>query len=185
MMKMVIGKKQIILSALVLALSIAVYINWQYAQTDGKLEPTSVLEGASAVSAPADGETQEVDADMDVESYGEAYFAEAKLNRTKSRDEAVETLTAMLQDAQLSSEQKAELALRAADLAESIEVEGKIENLIKAKGFAECMVYYDTDQLDVIVRSDGLSEVEAAQIWDVILGEVDLPEGNISIVEVK
>lgn len=185
MMKMVIGKKQIILSALVLALSIAVYINWQYAQTDGKLEPTAALDNAAAASAQGEQEAQEVDGQMDVESYGEAYFAEAKLNRTKSRDEAVETLSAMLQDAQVPSEQKAELALRAADLAESIEVEGKIENLIKAKGFAECMVYYDTDQLDVIIRSEGLTDVEAAQIRDVILGEVELPEENISIVEVK
>ena len=77
------------------------------------------------------------------------------------------------------------LVLRAADLAESIKIEGKIENLLKAKGFQECMVYYDTEQLDVIVQSDGLDEVQAAQIRDVILGEVTLPEENISIVEVK
>ena len=183
MMKMVIGKKQIILSALVLALSIAVYINWQYAQTDGNLTPTAALDEAQA--AQAQQEAQAVDGEMDVESYGEAYFAEAKLNRTKSRDEAVETLSTMLQDAEVPAEQKAELALRAADLAESIEIEGKIENLLKAKGFQECMVYYDTEQLDVIVQSDGLDEVQAAQIRDVILGEVTLPEENISIVEVK
>lgn len=183
-MKMIIGKKQIILAALVLALSIAVYINWQYAQSDNQFSPTAALDNATAASAGVDG-AMPTDGDIDVESYGEAYFAEAKLTRTKSRDEAAESLANMLKDANLNTDQKAELTMKAAELAESIEVEGKIENLIKAKGFAECMAYYDTEKLDVIVKSDGLTDDQAAQIWDVILGEVDIAKENISIVEVK
>ena len=172
-MNMIIGKKQIILSALVLALSIAVYLNWQYAKVGDEYSITSAL-GA------------EKTADGDTENYGEAYFAEAKLTRSRSRDEAVETLSAMLSDAQLTAEQKTELALEAAKLAKSIEVEGKIENLIKAKGFAECMVYYDTQKIDVVVKAaDGLTDEQVAQMQDVILGEVELPAENIRIVEVK
>ncbi len=173
-MNMIIGKKQIILSALVLALSIAVYLNWQYAKVGDEYSITSSL-GAGNNAEGAEGE-----------NYGEAYFAEAKLTRSRSRDEAVETLSAMLADAQLTAEQKTELALEAAKLAKSIEVEGKIENLIKAKGFAECMVYYDTQKIDVVVKaSDGLTDEQVAQMQEVILSEVELPAENIRIVEVK
>lgn len=176
-MNMIIGKKQIILSALVLALGIAVYLNWEYSKVGDEFTLTNKLE---------DGAVEQVDGDIDVESYGEAYFAEAKLSRSKSRDEAVETLATMLADADLTGEQKAELALEAAALAKSIETEGKIENLIKAKGFTECMVYYDTDKVDVVVKAEnGLQDDEVAQMQEVILSEVEIPSENIRIVEVK
>ena len=45
--------------------------------------------------------------------------------------------------------------MKAAELAQSIEIEGKMENLIQAKGFDECMVYYDTDRVDIVVDTDG------------------------------
>ena len=133
-----------------------------------------------------DTSVEQVDGEIDVESYGEAYFAEAKLSRSKSRDEAVETLATMLADADLTGEQKAQLALEATALAKSIETEGKIENLIKAKGFAECMVYYDIDKVDVVVKAEeGLQDDQVAQMQEVILSEVDVPAENIRIVEVK
>ena len=50
-------------------------------------------------------------------------------------------------------------------MAEAIEKEGKIENLIKSKGFQECMVYYDAERVDVIVKTNvylkNLSDFEA------------------------
>ena len=93
----------------------------------------------------------------------------------------------MLSEAELDTDQKAQLALEAAALAKSIEVEGKIENLIKAKGFAECMAYYDTEKVDLVVKTgeEGLSDEEVAQMQDVVLAEVEIPAENIRIVEVK
>lgn len=180
-MNVIIGKKQIILSALVLALSVAVYLNWQYSKADSGLALTNKLEGGSykESSTMVDGGIS------DEENYGEAYFAEAKLNRTKSRDEAIETLKGMLKDSELSADQRAELALEAAKMAKSIEAEGKIENLIKAKGFKDCMVYYDTTKVDIVVRTEGLEDPDVAAMKDIILKETSVPVENITIVEVK
>ena len=183
-MNVIVGKKQIVLSVLVLALGVAVYLNYQYSQVGGDEFPITDAANASAEVVGEDaGEAGE---ELE-ETYGEAYFAEAKLSRSQSRDEAVEALAAMLGEAELDSSQKAELALEAAALAKSIETEGKIENLIKAKGFEECMVYYDTQKVDIIVKSEseGLSDEQVAQIQDVVLAEVDLSAENIRIVEVK
>ena len=183
-MNMIVGKKQIVLSVLVLAFGVAVYLNYQYSQVGGNEFP---ITDAANASAGAEGElVAEGEEDLE-ETYGEAYFAEAKLSRSQSRDEAVEALASMLGEADLDSSQKAELALEAAALAKSIETEGKIENLIKAKGFDECMVYYDTEKADIIVKSsaDGLSDEQVAQIHDAVIGETNLLSENIRIVEVK
>ncbi|HHY53267.1 MAG TPA: SpoIIIAH-like family protein [Clostridiales bacterium] len=182
-MNMIIGKRQIILAALVLGLGIAVYLNWQYSQVAVELPITDAIEQGTTNY----GEAQYVDSPQgDVEdTNGETFFVEAKLSRQKARDEAAETLAAMLADANLDSEQKAELAMRAADLAESIEKEGKIENLIKAKGFTDVMVYYDTQRADVIIKTSGLLANEVAQIKDIILKETQIAPENISIVEIN
>ena len=77
------------------------------------------------------------------------------------------------------------MALKATEVAKSIETEGKIENLIKAKGFDDCMVYYDTEGVDVVVKTDGLEAAQVAQMKDIILKETSIPVENISIVEIN
>ena len=174
-MNMIIGKKHIILSALIVALGVAVYLNWEYVKTNGDFMAS---DGLVAVDGAQD-------ADGGNATYGEAYFAEAKLSRTKSRDEAIDALKYMLEDTNLDSDKMAELTMAATTMAKTIETEGKIENLIKAKGFEDCMVYLDEDKIDVIVRCEDMTDSEAAQIKDVILGEVDIEDKTISIVEIK
>lgn len=192
-MNMIIGKRQIILAALVLGLGIAVYLNWQYSNANIDLPVTTAV-GEETTEY---GEAQYVDknsagddepalpTEVEAEPEQETFFVEAKLSRQKARDEAVDTLAVMLQDASLSTEQRTELTERATGLANSIEVEGKIENLIKAKGFVDVMVYYDTERADVILKTSGLAPEEAAQIKDIILKETVIQPENISIVEVN
>ncbi len=180
-MNMIIGKKQIILASLVVGLGLAVYVNYQFAQSD------ALIAGSSLETEKNYGDAQLVDAgDPALEGTdGEAYFAEAKVTRQRSRDESVETLKTMMADAAVDPDIKAEMALKATEIAQSIETEGKIENLIKAKGFEDCMVYYDTEQVDVVVRSDGLEPEQVAQMKDIILQETSVPVENISIVEIN
>jgi len=179
-MNMIIGKRQIILAALVLGLGMAVYLNWQYTRVAVELPVTELLEWESGPTTY--GEAQYVG----LTGTGEdAFFVEAQISRQRSRDQATETLTAMLADANLSYEQRAELTMRAVDLASSIETEGKIENLIRGKGFEDVMVYYDSLRADVMVRTDGLLSHEANQIRDIIMRETSIIPQQITIVEIN
>lgn len=195
-MNMIVGKKQIVLASLVVALGVAVYLNYQFAGQDLDL-----------VTANA-GTTQEISVQEEKrENYGDAqfvdskeisqesettqaqadseYFSQARLTRTKTRDEAAAALQVMLSDASLAQEQKEELTAQASAMAMSIETEGRIENLIKAKGFQECMVYCSDKKVGVIVKSPELKEGEVVQIRDIILDETTIPVENISIVPVR
>ena len=60
-----------------------------------------------------------------------------------------------------------------------------MENLIQAKGFDECMVYYDTDRVDIVVKTDGLTDDEVMQMRDIAIRETSVPVENISIVEIN
>lgn len=175
-MNMIVGKKQIILAALVLCLSLAVYLNWIYSGDSLQMPVTSTVEGDKSY-----GDSQYVNGEED----SEAFFAEAKMSRQKTRDEAVQTLKSLIESDAITPEQRTELALQTSAMAETIEKEGKIENLIKAKGFTECMVYYDNERVDVIVKTNGLLTNEVAQMKDIIVKEVTVPDENIAIIEVN
>lgn len=181
-MNMIISKKHIILATLVVALCAAVYLNFRFNQTGEDLVATGVVDETKSYGEAkfVDGAAAPADA-MD----SQAYFAEAKLTRTTARDEAVDAMKTMLTDSALSADEKAQLTMKAADIAQSIETEGKMENLIKAKGFQDCMVYYDGDKVDVVVKTAGLLDNEVAQIRDIIVSETSASAENISIVEVK
>ena len=191
-MKLSIKKGHIVLGALVLALGAAVYLNWDYMkQTD---------------YVAAGNTNQTTNENEGTANYGDAYFVSARLSRTQSRDEAMDALKYikagaayqpldpsypkdrlmyMLEDSAMEEGAAAVLAQQAQSLAKTIETEGKIENIIKAKGFTECMVYLDEDKVDVIVQSTGLTDSEAAQIMDAVMSEVEVEESNVSIIEIK
>ncbi len=181
---MIFGKKQIVLCCLVMALGIAVYMNWRLV---GEAEDfTAVSTSAETIKKYGDSQlvdSQNIDGADSVNA--DIYFSEAKLTRQKTRDEAVETLQVMMQDIAVDSEAHADLAVQAAAIATAIEAEGKVENLIKAKGFADCMVYLEEDRASIVVKAQELLDNEVAQIKDIILKETSVPVENISIVEVN
>jgi len=181
-MNLIINKKHIVLAALTLALSIAVYLNFIFAKGDGALDITDSLTSQNSGSGNY-GDSQLV-GNPNVDTTAE-YFEEARLSRTRARDEAIEKLQNMFAELTDDEEELAEMTMMAVSIAKSIDAEGKIENLIKAKGFEECLVYINDTKADVIVKTEGLLSSEAAVIKDIILDETEIAAENIKILEVK
>ncbi|MBC8545482.1 SpoIIIAH-like family protein [Clostridiaceae bacterium NSJ-31] len=183
-MNMILGKRHIILAALVLSLGIAVYLNWVYSTSGGDFVATETAATGESKNygdskyVSLDGEEVQVVANS-------AYFKEARLNRTKSRDEAVDSIKKMFKDASLTDEEKSALAVQATDIAQAIETEGTMENLIKAKGYEDCLVYMADNKVDIVVKSEGLQKEDVAKIKDIVLAQTDVPVENISITETK
>lgn len=114
----------------------------------------------------------------------ENYFTTAKFTRSQARDEAVETIATILMDSNLTDEDKQEVSSKAIALTDIIEMESRIENLIKAKGFEECVVYITENSASVVVKTDGLDQDSATQIKNIIVSEGKIPGQNVSITEV-
>lgn len=198
----IVGKRQIIIAALVLILGAAVYLNWQMTDVpavpdeavDAELDPylTDIAEtgseaaieegGSDGPEVKVLGEAAFVNAEV---LSGDAYFASARLARSKARDEAIETISAILNDDALSEADKQAASSKAMSLTDVIEAESRIENLIKAKGFADCMVYLTDSGASVVVKSDGLTQDQATQIKNIVVSEGDIRGENISVTEIK
>lgn len=202
-MKRMLTRKKLTLLSLVVALGVAVYLNWEYAKTgasayglmvDGEAQST-VQTAAEVEEVSLDGEEQPT-ADK---NYGEAqlvslsseevskYFDEARLNRTKTRDEALDTLQKSLKNAKLSDTEKKELTDQLSAVITSIAAEGEIESMVKAKGFIDCVAFLDGDKANITVKTknDELTKSEVAQIRDIVMENSEISAQNITIVEVK
>ncbi len=193
-------KRQITLLTLVMALGVAVYLNWQYAKTE-----TSILssEDTMAVIGAVEGEENAVPVQDSVlealpdKNYGDAqlvsaektdeYFEQARLTREKTRDDALDKLQTSLKAANLTNEEKEKLTDELSLVIAAITAESDIENLVKAKGFIDCVVFINANEVDVAVKTDGqpLNEQSVAVIRDIVLGKVDTQAQNITIVEVE
>lgn len=185
------------------ALAIAVYLNWQYANTDLTVDPIETGTDGAAV-AVAGSVTDELMTEAEAlssanKNYGEAqlvsvsnntgseFFEEARLNRQKAHDEALDTIQKSLKGSSLSSEEKSTYTAQLTASLENINAENEIETLIRAKGFADCLCFLQDGRADLTVMTsgEGLNASQVAQIRDIVLSKCDVTAQNITVVEVK
>lgn len=202
---MIIGKRQIVLSCLTAMLAVAVYINYSLSGTE-RLTPVSEVDSVNHygdtefvnaepedLPVNAEPEEQPVNAEPEeqpVNAPAEAdpaadYFAQARLEKTTNRDEAVQTLQMIMGGGDLTNDEAVTTALDAVTLSGLIESEGNIESLIRSQGFEDCVVYLDGSSAKVVVRTNGLDASDAALIKDIVLSEAAISSENIRIFEVK
>lgn len=174
----VIGKKQIVLAGMTLMLGIAVYANYAVTSSGSEIKTTDKIEKHSAEY----GEAELVSADKNTSDY----FAQARIDRMNARDEAKETLKTIINGGDATEEEKEVAAEEAAAMTGLMESENKIESLVKAAGFTDCVCYLDGDNANIVVKAgtEGLIASEAAQIKDILLSEVSVPTENIRIFDV-
>lgn len=173
---MIIGKKQIALAGLTLMLGVVVYTNYALSAKSEGIKTTDKIETQSVNY----GDAQLVSGEP-----AEDYFAKARIERMTSRDEAAQTLQIIMTGGDATEEEKAAATQQASAMSGFIESESKIENLIKAAGFEDCVVYLDGESANIVVKtSGGLIASEAAQIKDILLSEVSVPNENIRIFDV-
>ena len=173
----VVKKKYIALASLILMLSAAVYVNYLY--TSGELNLVADANKNYGDSILVDGEAENIETDV-----GE-YFSAARLSRQQAREEAVQTIKNLYVSEDTNDEQTVSLTQKAEEITTNMELENKLESIIKAKGFNDCVVYISNDYADVMVETDGLLDTEAAVIKDTIIKETSVPVENISIVEIS
>lgn len=183
-MKKIFGKRQMMLGVLVLALGLAVYLNYSFAS------PSADHITASAGTTTTGnndhlGDAQYVGNTTVANAKSAAYFKEARQNRETARSEALEMVEELMNNAKISGSVQAEVVKKIQDMADAVDRESKIENLIKAKGFADCVVYIDGENCNVVVQADTLTAQQTAQITEIILSQSQIPAQNIAIVTVN
>ena len=173
-------KRNVTIAAVLLLVCAAVYLNWSYNNKWGFADPAMVKAEDAAMKAA----NEAYEAANAKSSSG--YFAEARLSRQVSRDEAMK----MLEDAVSSdsaSQETIDSAMNAISAMANYSMkESQLENKLLAKDFADCVVYLSSQGCTVAVPSaaEGLTEAQVAQITDAVLSNTELTAAAINVIEV-
>ncbi len=178
-MKKFFGKKQLLLGTLVVALGMAVYLNYYFAQSPSGLLDTTPQQQESDKNL---GDALNVNTSPDEAA---DYFVQARENRERSREEATETVKELLNDVKATAEQKDTATAQVIAMTKAMDQESKIENLIKAKGYADCVVYIEGDKCSVVVSAESLTVQDTAKISQAVTAQSDILAQNINILTVK
>ena len=177
-MKRFFGKKTVLLSALVLALGVAVYLNYYFSSG---IPGTDIFRKKES----SIGEAQYVNAEVSDGDLSANYFDQARYTRTKAREEALGIVKETMVNVKASAEDKSGAAATIEMIAQQVAQEDSIESLIKAKGFVDCLVYIEDEQCHVVVEGDQLTEPQVAQITEIVIGQSGIPAQNLKISSIK
>lgn len=148
----------------------------------------AALETTSQASEGTSKEAANPDAGTAVfvnSSNDSSYFVQAKLEREQSRNKQKDMLNEMLNNENIDGEKKNEVTTAMLQIQQRIEKETAAESMIEAKGFNEVYVRIDEDTVDVVVDKAELTDAEIAQIEDIVKRKTGVSADKIRITPLK
>ena len=105
---------------------------------------------------------------------GSVVVAEAKIAREQVRAENKEILENIINNTNVSEDQKNQAVSALLEMTKNAELETTIETMLLSKGFTEAVVTITEKGVDVVVNSKELSDANRAQIEDVVTRQTDV-----------
>ena len=202
-MKKIARKNQIIIATLAVMIAAAGYMNYsgkifsgksKTQQTSSELASKELLDISEEDAAATSGDINSQDgtkSDGSVDGTpGEAVLtngnvssvaAQAKVSREQVRSRNKETLQNIIDNKDISEEEKKDANNQMVHMTEISEKETAAESLLAAKGFSDAVVSITDEQADVIVGASELSDANRAQIEDIVTRKTGVAAQNIVI----
>ncbi|MGI5921985.1 MAG: SpoIIIAH-like family protein, partial [Syntrophomonadaceae bacterium] len=92
-----------------------------------------------------------------------SFFAEYRMERERSRSKQIELLREII-NSQADTKAREAASLRLVDISRDMEEEMKIENLVKSRGYNECVVITQANNTMVIVQSEDIDIEEKNEL---------------------
>lgn len=191
-----VWKRNAVVAAVVLFVCGAVYLNWSYqngqteaaGKTLGEAELVSMQTSDPLLSASLDpSASPAASAAPSDAAKGSGYFDSARLNRQEARDSALSILQEAVADENASETMKKESSAAIQTLADYTVSEAQIENLVTAKGYADCVAFISDGSASVVVSAteEGLTDADVARITEIVTDETGFEASSIKIIEAQ
>ncbi|MBQ2734813.1 MAG: SpoIIIAH-like family protein [Clostridia bacterium] len=173
---MKIGKRNLIVACSVFLIGAAVLLNWVlFAGTGSK-------DGYDGYDKPSGNISDNLNNEETTTDSTNTYFSATQISRQKARDEALEVLQAVVDNADSSEAAKTEALASISAIAEEIQKEANIESLITAKGFEQCVAVLNGDTASIIVSADTLQPAQIAQINAIVYEQTGIAPAGVIII---
>ena len=110
------------------------------------------------------------------------YFPQSKLSRDTMYSQTLETYQKMLDNSNVSEEQKAIVTQEITKLNQEKNAIMICENVLSTKGFNKCVIFVNVDSISVVVGKEKIETDEIAQIQNIVSREMNAKVENIHIM---
>ena len=188
----------IVFLVLLAALISYVAIKWNaFHEQTGALEdpwstaPVVVVPGDGTMAGDAAGEAaggsgqddSEPALSTDIQSVPDAaFFVESRIEREQARSARIELLEGLIDNAEVNEETRRRAEEELISLSRRITQEAEIEGLVRARGFEDVIVYLYDAAAVVIVKAEGITAQQAAQVADAVVKVASVPVSGISVM---
>ena len=207
---MKLWKRNAVVAAIVLFVCVAVYLNWSYDQgqsvsgmgsattnvtTDRNLGEAALVnsdsalgleDGSASGSAAASQKTDDKTTQKDTKGKTTSgdYFATARINREEARDNSLSILQKTVNDPKASKDAVDAASKSITAMASATLQESKIESLVTAKGYSDCVAFIGDNSVSVVVKakSNDLKASDVAKITDIVVGETKFRAGDVKVI---
>ncbi|NLC63984.1 MAG: SpoIIIAH-like family protein [Thermoanaerobacterales bacterium] len=189
-MAFLVKKRTVLLLLFVLILIASVYLMFKGNALNEPIdnEPQSsdeeeITSQDDHLGLPDIDEGQGLDAEQDEK--GKNIFIDYKLERDRLRSQETDYLRELINNPNASQESKDKAQQDLIALSQKVEKEMIVENLIKAKGFEDAVIFLSNDVANVVVKATDLKQHEVAQITDIVTKTTGVNIDKITIIERK
>ncbi len=176
-MHVLIGKRQLVLAALVAALGLAVFVNWYFTGSGARFSPEG--QAANEAGTAENGAAEFVSAEQEQE-----YFAAVKLNRETALSAALEELQTVTASADADGTDLQAVREKVAKLTSAAKTESDIESLITAQLGGDCVAVLGENGVDVIVSRENFNDTAVLQISDIVRSVCGAQLENVRVASV-
>ena len=177
---MVLKRKEIVASVLVVLIGVAGYLNWSYQDV------MKVTDGDEYIATGKKlGEAQLVNKNDTETTASDDYFEDARENRETSREKALDILNQTAANESFDQEARKKAQDAILEIASAVEHEAAIENTIKAKGYQMASVYIDGNNVEILVKKDGITDSDVQKLSEIATSHLGITASDVKIIPVK
>ena len=175
------GKRNLIIACAVLLIGAAVGVNWIF--FSGSDDDGYDYTGGNGMSGELDNSKNPTSGDENADASVDSYFSTVQVSRQRARDEALEVLNAVVENANATDEVKAEAVAEIKQISEEMKQESDIESVIVSKGFEKCVAVINGETASIVVKcSSELTPAQLAQINSVVYEYSGIEPVNVTIM---
>lgn len=111
-----------------------------------------------------------------------SFFEETRLSRDNKNTQTLQTLKNLIDDKNISKENRDEATKKYTELAMNTNNESKIETALKGKGYEEAICSIEENKVTVIVKGkDKLTDKDTREIKNVVMGIAKIQDVEIQV----
>lgn len=111
-----------------------------------------------------------------------SFFAEYRMERERTRGKQVELLREIINNQATEAKAREAASLRLVQISQDMENEMKAENLVKSKGYKECVVIFQHDNIMVVVQSDHSDSEQGHEVANLVSNATGTDEELINVI---